>query len=62
MKYQVLRQHLGDRLYNKGEDREARESDVAHLVRTGVLLPMKAEPVVENKAEPRVANKSRRRK
>lgn len=61
MKYQVMRQHLGDRLYIKGDVRDAREQDVAHLVRAGVLVE-KVEPEVMNKAEPAVHNKSRRRK
>jgi len=35
--FYVLRQHFGDRSYVKGDTREANESDVAHLVRSGVL-------------------------
>ena len=61
MKYLVMRQHLGDRLYSKGDVREAREQDVGHLVRAGVLVE-KSEPAVLNKAEPAVHNKTRRRK
>lgn len=54
-KYQVLRQHYGDKLYQAGETREAAERDVAHLVKSGVLKV--AEPV-KNKAEPAVKNKA----
>lgn len=50
MKFQVLRRHLGDKLYEPGDEREASESDVAHLVRAGVLK-RKAEPAPKNKAE-----------
>lgn len=57
MKYDVLRQHLGDKAYAKGDVRDAREADVAHLVRLGVLAE-KAEPTVKNKAEPAVKNKA----
>lgn len=37
--YQVLREHLGDRNYAKGETRELNESDAKHLVESGVLAP-----------------------
>lgn len=37
MKYLVEREHLGDRAYAKGDVREASPSEVAHLVRAGVL-------------------------
>lgn len=33
----VKRQHLGDRMYLPGDTRQAAESEVAHLVRAGVL-------------------------
>ena len=60
MKYRVMRQHFGDRLYQDGEERDASEGDVAHLVANGVLEPIKAkaEPAVQNKAEPAVRNKA----
>ncbi|MGE4339155.1 MAG: hypothetical protein AB7E55_24750 [Pigmentiphaga sp.] len=53
MKFRVIRQHLGDRMYWPGDEREATEGDVAHLVRAGVLEPLsaKAEPKPNNKAE-----------
>lgn len=68
MKYQVKRQHFGDRLYVAGDEREANERDVAHLVKAGVLEPVKekaktapknkAEAKPENKAEKPAANKA----
>ncbi len=39
MKYDVLRRHIGDKLYEQGDQREAEERDVAHLVKNGVLRP-----------------------
>ena len=56
MKYTVKRQHLGDRMYHAGDEREAREADVEHLVSRGVLV--KAEPEVKNKAEKATKNKA----
>lgn len=56
MKYTVKRQHLGDRMYHAGDEREAREADVEHLVSRGVLV--KAEPDVKNKAEKATKNKA----
>ena len=56
-KFITIRQHYGDRLYLPGDEREAQERDVAHLVKNGVL---KAEPAVKNKAEPAVKNKAAR--
>lgn len=37
MKYKVKVQHYGDRQYMPGDTREATESDVKHLVESGVL-------------------------
>lgn len=37
MKYKVQRRHLGDRLYEEGDEREASPSEVAHLVDRGIL-------------------------
>ncbi len=55
--YRVLRQHLGDRMYQPGEEREAEAADVAHLVASGVLgegngagKAEKAEPVEDEPA------------
>lgn len=58
--FKVLRQHLGDKPYDENDTREANEADVAHLVKNGVLEPIKAktERPVENKAEPAVRNKA----
>ena len=39
-KFKVLREHLGDKAYKSGDTREAIASDVAHLVRSGVLEPL----------------------
>ena len=60
--YTVLRQHLGDKMYMPGDTRKAKPSDVAHLVKSGVLVEgegVKAEKAVSNKAEPPVRNKAR---
>jgi len=53
MKFRVLRQHFGDKMYMPGDEREAAESDVKHLVDAGVLdrAPEKAEKAPVNKAE-----------
>jgi len=59
MIFKVLRQHYGDKFYAEGDEREAREADVGHLVKAGVLG--KAAPAVANKAEPKVANKGKRK-
>ena len=40
-KFIVHRRHLGDRLYEPGEEREASASDVAHLVERGILEPVR---------------------
>lgn len=46
-KYIVKREHLGDRDYLPGDEREANPSSVAHLVALGVLAPIDvaADPV-----------------
>lgn len=53
MKYTVLRQHLGDKMYMPGDEREANASDVKHLIDAGVLREAKgkAEAAPANKAE-----------
>ncbi|MEF2551995.1 hypothetical protein VQ042_11590 [Aurantimonas sp. A2-1-M11] len=60
MKYEVIRQHLGDRMYMPGEEREISEGDAAALVRNGVLKEpsKKAEPKAANKAERAPKNKA----
>lgn len=60
--YEVMREHLGDRQYVKGDMRELEASDAKHLVESGVLKPAGGEDLVErakaeraapqNKAEP----------
>lgn len=56
-KYDVARQHYGDRMYHKGDVREMAEKDAARLVSAGVLVEQatkpakKAEPAPKNKAE-----------
>lgn len=50
MKFEVIREHLGDRPYRKGDIREADEAQVAHLVRAGVLKPKALEAAPKNKA------------
>lgn len=60
--YEVIRQHLGDKMYMPGDTREATPSDVQHLVQNGVLRETKAERKVANKAEPALANKSAAKK
>ncbi|WP_406871617.1 hypothetical protein WHT83_14955 [Aminobacter sp. P9b] len=56
MKFRVKREHFGDKMYMTGDEREAKESDVAHLVKAGVLE--KSEPAPKNKAEKAPKNKS----
>ena len=53
MKFLVKRQHLGDQMYLPGDEREAAEADVVHLVAAGVLVSAgeKSEAVLSNKAE-----------
>ncbi len=55
MKFDVMRQHLGDVLYLPGAQREANESDVRHLIAAGVLKKAEgASPL--NKVEGRSAH------
>lgn len=60
MKYTVKRAHQGDQWYDEGDEREAKEADVQHLVDKGVLVPAgeKAEPKPKNKAAPAPKNKA----
>lgn len=61
MKFHVLRQHYGDQMYMPGDEREAAESDVKHLVDAGVLerAAEKAELAPKNKAEPAAPSNKR---
>jgi hypothetical protein len=52
-RYNVLRQHYGDRDYIPGDTREADPAQVAHLVAAGVLEETKIEAPVETKAPAR---------
>lgn len=54
-KFEVIREHIGDKPYAVGDTREAEHSDVAHLI--GTSLRKKA-PEAKNKAEPKHPNKS----
>ena len=51
--YEVLRQHLGDKMYMPGDQREAVQSDVQHLINNGVLRQAKgkSDAPALNKAE-----------
>ncbi|WP_375597580.1 hypothetical protein [Devosia sp. Naph2] len=57
-KFEVLRQHLGDKMYMPGDTREADKNSVQHLIDQGVLAEGKAEQKPANKAEPAVQNKA----
>lgn len=57
MKYLVKRQHLGDKTYQPGDEREARPEDVAHLLAKGVLVE-KAAAAPKNKARSVPKNKA----
>lgn len=58
--YDVTRQHLGDRMYLPGDEREADPTAVKHLVDAGVLTlrAEKAEAPVDNKAIKAPRNKA----
>ena len=60
MKYTVLREHLGDRDYQPGDEREADPSSVAHLVALGVLVPIEAAPAIETAAAPETKRQRRK--
>lgn len=51
--YEVLRQHFGDKMYMPGDNREAAQGEVQHLINNGVLreTKAKAESAPSNKAE-----------
>jgi len=51
MKFKVLRQHYGDRLYLAGDEREAEERDVLHLVKAGVLVAGNDEKAAKTKVK-----------
>ncbi|MBK3745925.1 hypothetical protein G3A39_43035, partial [Paraburkholderia aspalathi] len=43
MKFEVLREHIGDKFYKTGDVREVDQMSVVHLVRNGVLRPIPEE-------------------
>lgn len=53
--YYVMREHLGDKDYVRGETRELRSEDAVHLLRLGVL----SETPPEGKAKPRPEGKAK---
>lgn len=56
MKFEVLRQHYGDRQYWQGDERDMSEADAKTLVANGVLR--KARPAPRNKAMKAPENKA----
>lgn len=60
MKYTVLREHLGDRDYQPGDEREADPSSIAHLVALGVLAPVESAPAIETTAAPETKRQRRK--
>lgn len=50
MKFKVIREHLGDKMYKAGDVREVDEHTVTQLLKRGILVPLSlvpdAEPVV----------------
>lgn len=60
-KYDVLRQHDGDRQYFQGDTREMSAADAGHLVQLGTVrlaLEKKAAPPLENKVDAVPSNKA----
>lgn len=59
-KFEVIREHQGDRFYRVGEMREGSASDFAHLIPNVLRLVEgeKADPAPLNKAEPEPENKA----
>lgn len=58
--FKVLRDHIGDKPYSRGDTRTAIAADVAHLVDGGVLVPVAAKRAARpaNKAAALSRNKS----
>lgn len=57
MQYVVKRQHFGDKQYYAGDVREAEPRDVAHLIKSGVLVEKNSNQTILNKAEKPAKNK-----
>lgn len=47
MKFKVIREHLGDKMYKAGDVREVDEHTVTQLLKRGVLVPLPAVPDAE---------------
>ena len=61
MKYQVLRQHFGDKQYMAGAEREVKnKSDADQLIKMGLIAEIeeKAAPKAQNKMAKKTANKA----
>ncbi|WP_198333641.1 hypothetical protein [Psychrobacter namhaensis] len=62
MKYQVLRQHFGDKQYMAGDEREVKnKSDADQLIKMGLIAETKEEkaaPKAQNKMAKKTANKA----
>ncbi|WP_336800808.1 hypothetical protein [Kaistia sp. MMO-174] len=59
MKFEVIREHIGDRLYKPGDTRDAARADVAHLIGKVLAEPKpKAAKPSANKAAAPVSNKA----
>ena len=50
--FTVLRPHVGDKEYSVGDVRTVNASDVAHLVKAGVLEPKEAEDLADENTSP----------
>lgn len=66
-KFKVLRSHLGDKMYQKGDIREANPSQVSHLVGKVLavataedLKPAKAKAATKSKAPAKSTPKSKK--
>ncbi|MEM9965003.1 MAG: hypothetical protein AAGC58_06620 [Asticcacaulis sp.] len=55
--FKVMRPHLGDKMYNVGDERIADRATVKHLIDKGVLA-FKAEPEAKDKADAKPKNKA----
>lgn len=60
MQFAVIRRHLGDKMYEPGDVREANEADVRHLIKSGVLVRKLQAQKVETKPAPKSERKGRK--
>ena len=61
MKYQVLRQHFGDKQYFADDEREVKnKTDAEQLIKAGLIAEIKekAEPKAQNKMAKKTSNKA----